>query len=241
MNQVYRDIESGKIREYNLFEHISMASYIKNKTDIDRAFEYRAGVLKLSAHRNIDVIYICGEPGSGKTSYAKNYCENRGYSYCLSGSSRDPLQDYRGQDALILDDLRPDVFSLPDLLKILDNHTASSANARYHDRWLEVKLIIITTIRPLEDFYAGLPDHSEPIQQIKRRCRTVINLSCRTMEVYQYNDTLGDYDHALSAKNPIKKDQYDELSAQRDQAILRDICADLGIEPPDKNGGENHE
>lgn len=241
MNRIYRDIESGKIREYNLFEHISMAAYIKNKTDIDRAFEYRAGVLKLSAHRNIDVIYICGEPGSGKTSYAKNYCENRGYSYCLSGSSRDPLQDYRGQDALILDDLRPDVFSLPDLLKILDNHTASSANARYHDRWLEVKLIIITTIRPLEGFYACLPDHSEPIQQIKRRCRTVINLSCCKMEVYQYNDAFNDYVHVLSAENPINKDQYDELSVKRDQSILRDICTDLGIEPPCENEGENHE
>ena len=71
LNQIYKDIETGKIREFDLFKHISMGAYIDNKTDIDRAFEYRKGVLKLNSDRKIDVIYICGEPGAGKTTLAK--------------------------------------------------------------------------------------------------------------------------------------------------------------------------
>ncbi len=234
LNQIYKDIETGKIREFDLFKHISMSSYIENKTDIDRAFEYRKGVLKLNSDRKIDVIYICGEPGAGKTTLAKRLCEKRGYSYCLSGSSRDPLQEYHGQDVLILDDLRPDVFPLADLLKLLDNHSASSASARYRDRWLEVKLILVTTIRPLEGFYACLPDHSEPIQQLKRRCRTMITLNKSALEIYQYNDVVEDYVHMMTAENPVAKLHMDTPAEISDRAILHDLCADLGVAYPFK-------
>lgn len=234
LNQIYKDIETGKIREFDLFKHISMSSYIENKTDIDRAFEYRKGVLKLNSDRKIDVIYICGEPGAGKTTLAKRLCEKRGYSYCLSGSSRDPLQEYHGQDVLILDDLRPDVFPLADLLKLLDNHSASSASARYRDRWLEVKLILVTTIRPLEGFYACLPDHSEPIKQLKRRCRTMITLNKSALEIYQYNDVVEDYVHMMTAENPVAKLHMDTPAEISDRAILHDLCADLGVAYPFK-------
>ena len=238
LSQVYKDIESGKIREYNLFGHISMNTYIANKSDIENAFAYRRGILRLSADRNIDVIYICGEAGSGKTTYAKQFCEKRGYSYCLSGSSRDPLQDYRGQDALILDDLRPDVFPLADLLKLLDNHSASSASARYHDRWLEVKLIIVTTILPIDKFFGYIGDKSEPITQLKRRCRTMIELSRALIEIYQYDDENGEYVRVACAPNPIAKLYKDSSSTDRDNGILRDILADLGIDSPNNNTNE---
>ena len=234
LNQIYKDIETGKIREFDLFKHISMGAYIDNKTDIDRAFEYRKGVLKLNSDRKIDVIYICGEPGAGKTTLAKQFCEKRGYSYCLSGSSRDPLQEYHGQDVLILDDLRPDVFPLADLLKLLDNHSASSASARYRDRWLEVKLILVTTIRPLEGFYSCLPDHSEPIQQLKRRCRTMITMTKENMQIYQYNDVAQDYVYMMTAENPVAKLHMDTPSETSDRAILHDLCADLGVACPVK-------
>lgn len=234
LTQIYKDIETGKIREYNLFSRITMSAYIDNKIDIDRAFEYRKGMLRLDYNRKIDVIYICGEPGAGKTTLAKQFCEKRGYSYCLSGSSRDPLQEYHGQDVLILDDLRPDVFPLADLLKLLDNHSASSASARYRDRWLEVKLILVTTIRPLEGFYACLPDHSEPIQQLKRRCRTMITLSKSALEIYQYNDAVEDYVHMMSADNPIAKMYKDCPAKNNDKAVLHDLCVDLGVAYPYK-------
>lgn len=232
LTRLYKDIEEGKIREYNLCRHITMRAYIDNKTDIDRAFEYRRAVLRLNTDRKIDVIYICGEPGAGKTTLAKQLCKKRKYSFCLSGSSRDPLQEYRGQDALILDDLRPDVFSLSDLLKILDNNSNSAASARYHDRWLEVKVIIITTIRPLADFFACLPDRSEPIQQMKRRCRTMITMTKEDMQIYQYNDAVEDYVHVTTGENPVAEMYRDTTNEDSDKSNLRHLCADLGVAYP---------
>lgn len=232
LEKVYNGIEHGKIHEYDIFEHISMRTFIDKKVDIDRAFDYRLGVLKLSSDREISVIYICGEPGAGKTTLAKQLCAKRSYSYCLSGSSRDPLQDYRGQDVLILDDLRPDTFSLTDLLKLLDNHSSSSASARYRDRWLQVKMIIITTIQPLKEFFSCQPDRREPIQQLMRRCRTMITMTKEDMQIYQYNDAVEDYVHVTTAKNPVAEMHKDILADERDKSMLRDLCADLGVDCP---------
>ena len=87
-------IKAGKIRRYNLTDYVSMDNYIDNKTEYERAFEYRENSLKSKANRKISVIYIEGDAGSGKTTLAKKLCEDKELSYCLSGSSRDPVQDY---------------------------------------------------------------------------------------------------------------------------------------------------
>ena len=47
------------------------------------------------------VYWISGMPGVGKTTLAKMICENSGWSYAISSSSNDALQDYNGQDCLI--------------------------------------------------------------------------------------------------------------------------------------------
>lgn len=174
--KVLGGIEDGSIRRYNLYDFVTMQMYLDHKQEFENAFTYREGLLKKNANRQIEVIYITGHPGAGKTTLAKYICDKRAYSYCVSGSSRDPVQDYNGQDCLILDDLRPRTFALSDLLKMLDNNTSSSVNSRYHDRWLEVQLIIITSVLSIEDFFSMILDVGEPIAQFKRRCRFMIRV-----------------------------------------------------------------
>lgn len=221
-------IQSGKIRRFNLYDYVSMQMYLEHKVDFDRAFEYRELSLKRAANRHIDVIYITGDSGSGKTTLAKWFCDKHGLSYCVSGSTRDPLQDYQGQDCLILDDLRPETFQLVDLLKLLDNHTASSASARYHDKWLEVQTIVITTVLSFETFYAMIGSKTEPIQQLRRRCRTMIMLTCKTMDLYAYVPSTQDYMLIGSAPNPISSMFPSEK--QENEEDLKTICADWGVQ-----------
>jgi len=64
-------ILSGKIRQYNIEEHISIDNYVANRQDYERAFEYREKILKSQQNRKVDVIYIEGDAGSGKTTLAK--------------------------------------------------------------------------------------------------------------------------------------------------------------------------
>ena len=228
--RVLDGIEKGTIRRYNLFEKVSMQMYLDHKIDFDRAFEFREMQLKSDANRQIDVIYITGDAGSGKTTLAKHLCEKRGLSYCVSGSSRDPVQDYNGQDCLILDDLRPQTFDLSDLLKMLDNNTASSVNSRYHDRWLEVRCIIITTVLSVDDFYRTMLVTSEPIAQLKRRCKTMIQLTRQQMSIYAYQQHTQEYMLVGTGSNPVAAMFQEDISAEDDAAKVKELCEDLGLE-----------
>lgn len=55
-----------------------MDNYIDNKTEYERAFEYRENSLKNKTNRKISVIYIEGDAGSGKTTLAKSYARIKG-------------------------------------------------------------------------------------------------------------------------------------------------------------------
>lgn len=228
--KVLRGIEDGSIRRYNLYDQISMQMYLDHKTELENAFTYREGLLKKDPNRQIDVIYITGEAGSGKTTLAKHLCEKRGLSYCVSGSSRDPVQDYNGQDCLILDDLRPQTFDLSDLLKMLDNNTSSSVNSRYHDRWLEVQCIIITTVLSIDEFFCSMLVTGEPIAQLKRRCKTMIQLTQQTMSIYAYHQKTQEYMLVGTGANPIATMFHEEDSTENDAAKVKELCEDLGLE-----------
>lgn len=74
-------IRSGIVREYNYTEYITALEYDKFKRAIDNAFTYRRDTLK-SLDRHMNVIYIYGGSGTGKTTYAKQLAINKGLS-CL--------------------------------------------------------------------------------------------------------------------------------------------------------------
>lgn len=228
--RVLEGIELGEIHRYDIFDYVSQSVYIDNKPTFDRAFEYYEGRLKNSDnHRSLDVIFISGKPGSGKTSLAKKYCEDKKLSYCVSASSRDPLQDYEGQEALILDDLRPEVLPLSDLLKLLDNNTVSSASARYHDRWIQAKTIIITTVLSIEEFFDRIGQRDEPLAQLKRRCKILIQLSHDRLDMYAYRASIGDYVMISSGTNPIIA-RYPETERETSEEELIAICKDFGLQ-----------
>ena len=125
--------------------------------------------------RDVKVIFIEGKAGIGKTTFAKWYAKSLGKSYFVAGSSNDPLDGYTSQRVLILDDLRDNVFSLTDLLKILDNHTGSLMKARYYNKRFNGDLIMITSTIPLADWYQGSPT-KESLSQLYRRVNDYVVL-----------------------------------------------------------------
>ena len=229
LDNVIEQIKVGKIREYNKTEFIPVEMWVNNKRKIESAFEWRADSMSGKGERNMDVIYIEGVSGAGKTSYAKMLCEQKGYSYCVSSSSNDPLQDYKGHDALILDDLRPSTMTMSDLLKLLDNHTNSSAKARYKNRYMyECKLIIVTSVLPLEEFYRGLKEsNNEPIKQLKRRCQTRIAMTKDEIKVFAYSEKADEYKSIASLKNSVSEiyKEQEERAIEKAKSFIVDFGA----------------
>lgn len=154
--------------------------------------------LTLNPNRDIQVMFFTGKAGCGKTYYAKKFLDKLDYDYAISSSSNDPLQDYQGQDALILDDLRDSVFKFQDLLKMLDNNTASSTHSRFVNKVFNGKMIVITSSIPLRYWYKKnrLEDifdinKQEDFEQLCRRISCYIEINEDFVKVYNELDKNG--------------------------------------------------
>lgn len=216
-------IGNGTIREYNIENFVNIDEYDDYKKTIDNAFAYRRKtIIHKGGNKNMDVIFICGTSGSGKTTYAKEYAQEKGYSYYVSSGSNDVLDGYEGQDCLILDDLRPSCMGLSDLLKMLDNHTSSSIKSRYYNKTLECKLIIITSILDIDTFFKNVfSEEKEPIKQLKRRCKIKMRMVDEFIYTSLYDERLGDYGKECEFPNPIykkyEKKTYDSIEEYEEE------------------------
>lgn len=207
LDRIISKIIQGEIKEWNMVDEIDAVFYCRHSKEIKNALDFRKQMLR-KQKRNMDVYYFCGDAGVGKTEYAKEIAKNKGFSYFVSSSNNDVLDGYAGEDVIILDDLRPSSFELSDLLKLLDNNTNSSVKSRYHNKVLEAKIIIITSVYSIEDFFdvtvRGEKMH-EPVQQLKRRCSLYARFKTEKIDTYIYNQEKGDYEFLEVFDNPISK------------------------------------
>lgn len=201
LQRIMEQIDKGEIREYNQFEFIPLEIWAKYKTRIENALTYYKERVYMDKDRQINVVFMSGETGVGKTSFAKQYCTQAKKSFCVSSSSNDPMQDYKGEDVLILDDLRDSDFKFTDLLKILDNHTKTTMKARYHNKAFIGDTIIITSYRPLNDWYFDVPKESK--EQLYRRIQTQYKFYHEYIEIFEYSEELHRYEYIGKVSNII--------------------------------------
>ena len=229
-------IATGEIREYNIAEKLTPVEFDKYSSSIKNAFAYRQKILLGVKDREMECIFITGTSGSGKTTYAKKLCKNKGYSYFVSGSSNDPFDGYEGQDAIILDDLRGSVFTFADLLKITDNHTSSTVKSRYKNKIMECKLLIITSILEISNFYNTVFESSqEPLLQFERRMQTYVKMNVDSMTIQYFDKEEQCYMQAWTGLNPVSKMHKKEKEVQQRLAFIEDLFGDdLKIEEEEK-------
>ena len=197
------EIESDKVLgDFEKYSYAQQLQYVNNLpvsektqafTKLEKLWKIYCQCLVLNNDRDIDVMFIDGKGGTGKTYYAKKLLTQMGYDYCVSSSSNDPFQDYLGQKAIILDDLRDSVFDFEDLLKMLDNNTASSVRSRFTNKVFNGKLIVITSTVPLSYWYRSYQysDNKDEINQLYRRIRSYVKVTHDLVSVYNQIDERG--------------------------------------------------
>jgi len=206
IEQVIELIDQGIITPWNKCEDGKLTNtfYSKNKTVIENAFKFHTERIVMDKDRNVKVIFLTGKTGTGKTHFAKRYATGL-YgvnSFCITSSSNDPLQDYKGEPVLIMDDMRDDAFKFQDLLKLWDNHTRSSGKARYKNPDFIGNLIIITSTKDLNEWYK-FSRNSEDLAQLKRRVTTLMQFTLETIYVNTFDPALLKYVPSCQIENPI--------------------------------------
>ena len=190
------EIEESKIiGDFKMYSYAQQIAYIntlpifekaKAFTQLKKLWELECQCLTLQTDRNMKVVFVTGKGGTGKTTYAKKMLERLNLDYCVSSSSNDPFQDYMGQRAMILDDLRDRSFELEDLLKILDNNTKSSVKSRFNNKVFNGEMIVVTSSVPLHYWYSRYKtkNNEESLEQLYRRIGCYIFVSTDVVKVY---------------------------------------------------------
>lgn len=199
------------------FEHYSYAQMLKYVgtlpiseksaafSKLEKLWKLQCQLLSLNTDRQIQVMFITGKGGTGKTYYAKKLLDAQELDYCVSSSSNDPFQDYMGQKAIILDDMRDTAFEFEDLLKLLDNNTSSSVKSRFSNKVFNGEMIVITSSVPLIYWYKQLQfDRHDTLIQLYRRisCYVVVT----DTEVTVYDEGLDNYGRPRGAGQIFKNE-----------------------------------
>ena len=226
---------NGDISKADVEDQLSGSQYARYHRQIDDVYAKRLKNLAeqfmadmKAENRSVQVVWLYGESGTGKTSLAIEFAEKKGQPYFVTGSTRDIFQNYNGEHTLIIDELRPDVINYPDLLRILDPFgVAANLPSRYHDKALACDLIIITTPFSPFDFYSRSfsLDRISPrerndiyatdsFDQLYRRLSLIILVDDYYIHPVEFNSVTCCFDYVSDANGNIvsRKNKYSKLN-----------------------------
>ena len=209
------DILEYKILQYQFREQLGKNKLYRKlmaefDSKIERTFNaQKAGLYeKDKATRSLEVIFIEGGGGCGKTALAIAYCQQRKWSYYIASDENDPMQDYASQHCLILDELRDDTFSYSSFMRLLNTYTGTTVKSRYHNKAFIGEAIIIPSYLPLSEYYKPdvkkkkkyVADESfygdNSLVQLHRRIKTLVRAE---------KDLFYVYDHKKDGSNVLRE------------------------------------
>ena len=168
--QIMELVQAGKTNDeilaeipgaYNKLNHIEQA----RQTLLEAKFR--------DTWRNLDVTYIWGETGSGKT---RSVMEAYGYSnvYRVTDYAH-PFDSYKGQDVILFDEFRSSL-TLADMLKYLDGYPIELP-CRYTNRVACFTKVFLISNIPLEKQYTHVQtDEPKSWNAFRRRIHHVLRM-----------------------------------------------------------------
>lgn len=193
LDSVFQAIVNGTLTEDDIFANEELTflwSY--NQTKLDEAFRAYGKIASKRTLRQLEngefqpaVIYIHGSSGIGKTSLALELIEQiikraKEYNYnwkMYSAGTKNIFDEYFGEEIILLDDPRYDSLLPADWLKLLDPLNKSHLSARYKNKLVIGRIIIITNYKSLKSFFSKI--QHEDLNQYIRRFNNVLEISKR--------------------------------------------------------------
>ena len=186
-----KQILTGKItRSEIMLTDAYYAVYAEYSSKCDAAFEtygQRKAYMAIRAMENkefeVAVFYITGQAGAGKSTFTDMFVNNlieRVFNETgdmwqkCSVASSNPLDDWQGEEILVMDDLRGMAMTASDWLKLLDPERVNRAGTRYKNHFVTPRVIVINAEKDVVDFFyflkgIGGGNRSEAMDQFIRR------------------------------------------------------------------------
>lgn len=208
--------------------------YSNHKLQFKQAFDSYAERLAFKNLKDLTtgkykltVMYFQGKSSLGKSYLARTiaqkvreYAEaNKFKSRIYSASSSNPFDDYYGEDIILLDDIRPDSLRKADWLKLLDPINTSRMSARFTNKQVVPRLILITNTQLPEQFFNIFKD--EALDQYIRR----INFCTILSEKQQGKGYEGGVYYQLSQTKRLFSPKVRNISAYEKEEINFDLEA----------------
>lgn len=233
-------ILNGKITKSQIFLTDSYyATYAAYSIKCDAAFStygQRKAYQAIQAMENGEfttvVLYITGKSGSGKsyfTDYFVNNLISNVYKHqgvmwqkCVVAASN-PLDDWDGEEILVMDDLRGIAMGASDWLKLLDPDRAGRAGTRYRNKFVVPRVIIINAEKDVFEFFyflknIGGGDRSEAMDQFIRR---IMNRVC---VIYDASTDTRSVTIEGVEKLPVGQEQTRQLVVRNDNNGQRELA-----------------
>lgn len=207
INDIVLKIEKWDIKPYQVFECVNWLTYSKYKSRINNSIEHRMwnNDLLSKDNKTMECVFISGPSGCWKSTLSKLLAQKSGYNYYISSQWKNPFDNYLWEECIILDDLRDDIFSFAEFLKITDNNTSSLIGARYHNKSISTcKLLIVNTIDKIKDFYYYETCWDDDIKkQLYRRFKTYIVMNDEYIKRWNYDKLKNEYVEDFMTTNMI--------------------------------------
>lgn len=167
--------------------------YSENKREIDEAFDlrsqrkiYQAIQAIQSGDYRMQVYYITGQPGAGKSRFVKDLTDDLLARHAddhwerYDAASEHAFDDYAGEEIVVMDDNRSSSMSPADWLKLMDPEHVHKASARYHNKTVVARVLFICSYMPVEVFFNfqlwRTEDHREEMSQFFRRLQAIVKV-----------------------------------------------------------------
>lgn len=175
---------NGEIDMEQLRQQISLKDFALHKAEIEAvnkelAYRYHVAWAKDFSERGepMKVHWFWGPAGTGKTTMANKM--TKGHKVARLGASNDYFQEYKGENIVIINDLRPNELRWSDLLTMLDPYEVDKQGPRrYKNIYLNLEEVYITTPYSPNDFYnkiTSIQDRKiDSFRQLERRITDIV-------------------------------------------------------------------